>query len=125
MVAARLTSLPGASRFFRGSIVAYAADLKASLLDASTTTLVSEGTAMEMATGARKRLDVDVAVAVVGSAGPEPLEQPAGTMVIAVATPIDVRASTRHYPGDRERVRTYSSTAALHHVRLAVAGTWW
>jgi nicotinamide-nucleotide amidase len=125
LVAARLTSVPGSSRFYRGSVIAYAADLKQSLLGVRSKTLVSEETAIEMAKGAKERLSVDVAVAIVGSAGPEPLEQPAGTMVIAVATPDDARASTRRYPGDRERVRTYSSTAALHHVRLAITGSWW
>lgn len=125
MVAASLTTLTGSSRYFRGSVVAYAPDLKKSLLDVTTDDLVTEATAIEMALGARGVLSVDVGVAVVGAAGPEPLEQPAGTMIIAVATPSMVRALTRHYPGDRERVRTYCTTAALHLVRLAITDAWW
>ena len=125
MVATRLTTLAGSSRYFRGSVVAYAPDLKKSLLEVTTDDLVTEATAIEMALGPRAVLSVDVGVAVVGAAGPEPLEQPAGTMIIAVATPSMVRALTRRYPGDRERVRTYCTTAALHLVRLAITDTWW
>ena len=125
LVAARLTSVPGSSNFFRGAIVAYAPDLKKSLLEVETDLLVSEATALEMAIGARDALGVEVAVGVVGAAGPEPLEQPAGTMVMAVATPEGARALTRRFPGDRERVRTYSATAALHLARLAINGAWW
>jgi nicotinamide-nucleotide amidase len=125
MVAARLTSAPGSSRYFRGSVVAYAPDLKKTLLEVRSDELVSEFTALEMASGACRTLAVDVAIAVVGSAGPDPLEQPPGTMVIAVATPEAARALTRRFPGDRERVRTYATTAALHLARLAITGAWW
>lgn len=125
LVAARLTSLPGASEVFRGGIVAYATDLKRDLLDVLETEVVTEAAAIEMALGARTRLGCDVAVAVTGSAGPEAQEQPTGTMIMAVATPEGVMARTFRLPGDRERVRTYAATAALHLTRLAVAGDWW
>jgi nicotinamide-nucleotide amidase len=119
LVGRRLTSLPGASETFRGSVVAYASDLKSSILGVADATLddhgvVSEATAQEMANGARSVLGVDVAVAVTGSAGPEPLEQPVGTMIVAVSTPNSSTVTTLHLPGDRERVRTYTATAALH-----------
>jgi nicotinamide-nucleotide amidase len=127
LVAARLTSIPGASAFYRGSVITYASDLKTSLLGISDLSagLVSETTALAMADGALKTLNVDVAVAVAGSAGPEPLEQPVGTMVMAVATPEGGRSRTVKFPGDRERVRVYATTTALHLVRLAVTGEWW
>jgi nicotinamide-nucleotide amidase len=127
LVAARLTSIPGASAFYRGSVITYASDLKTSLLGISDLSagLVSETTALAMADGALKTLNVDVAVAVAGSAGPEPLEQPVGTMVMAVSTPEGGRSRTVKFPGDRERVRVYSATTALHLVRLAVTGEWW
>jgi nicotinamide-nucleotide amidase len=128
LVAARLTSVPGASERFRGAIVSYATDLKHRLLDVGDAILdevVTEEVALAMARGARRRLEVDVAVSVTGSAGPDPQERPVGTMVIAVATPEGERARTMRFPGDRERVRTYASTAALQLVRLAVSGSWW
>jgi PncC family amidohydrolase len=127
MVAARLTALPGSSAYFRGGIVAYSADLKQSLLDVEDLSdgVVSETTAIAMAKGARAALEVDVAVALTGSAGPDPLEKPRGTVVIAVATPEDVSARTIGFAGDRERVRTYAVTAALQMTRLALVGKWW
>jgi nicotinamide mononucleotide (NMN) deamidase PncC len=78
-----------------------------------------------MAEGGRRLLDADVVVAVTGSAGPEPLEKPPGTVIIAVATPEDARARELRMPGDRERVMTYGTTSALHLTRLAVSGRWW
>jgi nicotinamide-nucleotide amidase len=124
MIAARLTSVPGASDHYRGSVVAYATDLKRGLLsvsaDALATGVVSEETAIAMAEGAREALDVDVAVAVTGSAGPDPQDQPAGTMVVAVVTPLDRAVQTLRLPGDRERVRTYTTTAALQMLRAAL-----
>jgi nicotinamide mononucleotide (NMN) deamidase PncC len=87
--------------------------------------VVNVETAIEMASGGRKLLDVDVVVSVTGSAGPEPLEKPPGTVIIAVATPEDVRARELRMPGDRERVRVYGTTSALHLARLAISGRWW
>jgi nicotinamide-nucleotide amidase len=74
-VAHRLTSVPGSSGYFRGSIVAYHNDIKQEELGVKTETLaqygaVSEATVREMAEGARRRLGVDVAVATSGIAGP-------------------------------------------------------
>ena len=127
LVAGRLTSRAGASEVFRGSIVAYATDLKHDLLGVDEATLeagvVSEETAIAMAKGAQQRLGVDVALSVTGFAGPSG-DDP-GAMVIAVATPEDARARTLRLPGDRERVRTYTVTAAVHLLRLALAGHWW
>ncbi|HEX9856426.1 MAG TPA: CinA family protein, partial [Acidimicrobiia bacterium] len=48
-----------------------------------------------------------------------------GTMIVAVRTPDGAAARTLRMPGDRERVRTYTTTAALHLARLAVQGAWW
>lgn len=130
LVAATITSVPGSSEVFRGGIVAYSAEVKESLLGISRSTLrefgmVSAETAEAMAQGGRRALGAEVVVAVTGSAGPDPLEAPAGTMVIAVATPDRCAARTLRFPGDRERVRTYATTSALHLARLAVMGDWW
>jgi nicotinamide-nucleotide amidase len=130
LVAAALTAVPGSSAVVRGGVVAYHPDLKTGTLGVSLETvarfgLVSAETALEMAAGARRVLAADVAVAVTGSAGPDPLEQPAGTMVIAVATPEGSQARVSRWPGDRERVRVYTTTAALHLLRLGITGEWW
>lgn len=130
MVAARITSVPGASKVFRGSVVAYSTAAKETALGVPAAVLeehgaVSEETALAMARGAAARLGAEVAVAVTGSAGPEPQERPAGTMIVAVCTPEGEAPRTLRLPGDRERVRTYATTAALHLTRLAVTGAWW
>lgn len=126
LVASRLTSVPGSSATFRGSIGAYAADIKTSLLGVPAelmrdSGIVSEATALAMARGVCDRLGAEVGVAVTGSAGPAPLEVEAGTMCVAVVTPMGERSKTFMMPGDRERVRTYTATAALHQIRLALA----
>lgn len=127
MVAARITGVPGASRTFRGSIVAYQTDVKEGLLGVghdliASLGVVSEQVAISMAQGAAAALDADVVVSVTGSAGPDPQEHQVGTMIIGVHTPKGTEAKTLIMPGDRERVRTYTTTAALHHIRLALSG---
>lgn len=129
LVAARLTSVPGASDVFRGSIVAYATELKQSLLGLDDPTVeagvVTEEAARAMAEGALGALGVDAAVSVTGSAGPDPQEREVGTVVVGVATPEHTAARTLRLPGDRERVRTYGATAALHLLRRGLSGQWW
>ncbi len=128
MVAARITSVPGASDAYVGSVVAYAEDVKADVLDVDVDVaggVVTEEAALAMARGAVHLLHADVVIAVTGSAGPDPQEREVGTMIVAVQTPERARARTLRLPGDRERVRTYATTSALHLARLAAAGEWW
>ena len=129
-IAAALTATPGMSQVFRGGIIAYATDIKTGLLGVPTELVeregvVSEATAMAMADAAAKVLGVDVAVSVTGSAGPDPQERKVGTMIIGVRTPEGTRSHVLRLPGDRERVRTYATTGALHLARLAIDGQWW
>jgi len=130
MIAARLTAVPGASDHFVGGVVAYAADVKRTVLGVPAATIdsagvVSEPVALAMAEGAAMRLGAEVVIAVTGSAGPDPLEREVGTMIVAVQTPHGAAARTLRMPGDRERVRVYTTTAALQLARLAVTGVWW
>ena len=126
MVSARLTDLPGSSAVVKGGLVAYDSELKRRLLGlADVTEVVTSEAALAMARGAQELLDVDVAVAVTGSAGPEPMEKPVGTVIVGIATPDDVRARELRFSGDRERLRTYGTAAALHLTRLALIGRWW
>ncbi len=89
LLAAALASVPGASVVFRGGIVAYATDLKASLLGVDQAVLdrrgaVSAETARAMADGVRDRLGATFGVATTGVAGPDPAEgKPVGTVYIA------------------------------------------
>ncbi len=89
LLAAALASVPGASVVFRGGIVAYATDLKASLLGVDQAVLdtcgaVSAETARAMAEGVRARLGATFGLATTGVAGPDPAEgKPVGTVYIA------------------------------------------
>ena len=130
LVAGRITSVPGSSRTFRGSIVAYATDVKESELGVPADMIAAHGVVSEpvgvaMAEGARSVLGADVALGLTGSAGPDPQEQPVGTIVIAVATPDGTRVRTFRMPGDRERVRTFATTASLQLIRLSLQGVEW
>jgi nicotinamide-nucleotide amidase len=126
MVTARLTDLPGSSAVVKGGLVAYDSELKQKLLGvADVSEVVTVETAIAVARGAQTLLGVDVAVSVTGSAGPEPLEKPVGTVIIGVATPDEARARELRFTGDRERVRTYATAAALQLTRLALIGKWW
>ena len=126
LVASRFTAVPGVSEVFRGAIVPYAADVKDSVLGVDIGDgVVTEEVAVALAEGVRERFGSDVGVGVTGSAGPVPLERDVGTMIVAVVTPEGSGVRTLRMPGDRERVRIYTSTAALHLTRLAVSGQWW
>ncbi|MFJ9247398.1 CinA family protein [Streptomyces sp. NPDC101776] len=93
LVAAEITSVPGASKAFRGSVTAYATELKHELLGVDATLLTERGAvdaqvAAQMAAGVRKALGADWGIATTGVAGPEPQDgQPVGTVFIAVDGP--------------------------------------
>lgn len=119
LVSARIADVPGASAVLRGAVVAYATDLKTQLLDVPAELLADRGAvdadvAVAMATGARRRLRSDLAVATTGVAGPDPQDgQPPGTVFVAVAWPGGARARRLTLDGDRPAVREASVAAAL------------
>jgi nicotinamide-nucleotide amidase len=111
LVAAALTTIPGSSAVVRGGIVAYAADLKNSLLGVPADLLDRVGTvhrevALAMAIGARHLLGAAVGVATTGVAGPDPADgQPVGTVHIAVSTPDRAVHEALALSGDRAEIR--------------------
>ncbi len=124
LVAARLTSVPGASNVFRGGIVAYANDVKEVELGVPEEVLrehgaVSAETAAAMAAGARARLRADVGVSVTGIAGPAggTPEKPVGLVYLHAETPETSRGIEFNFPADRESIRRRAAVAALHLVR--------
>jgi nicotinamide-nucleotide amidase len=85
LVAARLVNVPGASTWFRGGVVAYASEVKRSLLDVPDGPVVSAAAAHAMAIGVGARLEADIGLAVTGVAGPDPQDGEApGTVFLAV-----------------------------------------
>lgn len=119
LIAATLTTVPGASAVFRGGIVAYAADVKEAVLGVPAALLSRVGTvhpdvAAAMAAGAIERLAVTIGIAVTGVAGPDPVEGlPVGTVHIALISPDGVRHRPLRLTGDRDRIRQATVTNAL------------
>jgi nicotinamide-nucleotide amidase len=123
MVGARLTSVPGSSDVLRGCIVAYASDVKFSLLDVPEGPVVTPDTARAMADGVRKTLKADVGISTTGVAGPAEQEgQAAGTVHLGIAFGDHIEAQMTHLPGDRHRVREYGVISLLNFLRLRILG---
>jgi PncC family amidohydrolase len=123
LVSHRITNVSGSSEYFPGGVVAYSYEAKASLLGVSWDTLnahgaVSAETVLEMALGARKLFNADIAISVSGIAGPSggTPEKPVGTTWFGLST--NHGDWTRHFlwNGDREQNKHYSSDAALQFV---------
>ena len=119
MVSAAIAEVPGCSAVFRGGVVAYATDIKGSVLGLGASDLehvVSEQVAGEMARRACAVLDADLGLATTGVAGPDPLDgQAAGSVWIAVHERASGRTTARHLdlPGDRAAVRAGATAAVL------------
>jgi nicotinamide-nucleotide amidase len=124
LVASRLTAVAGASDWFRGAVVSYAAEVKRSLLGVGPGPVVSESAAAEMAAGARAALGADVGLALTGVAGPAEAEgQPVGTVWVGLAgeavgggsaTPLRLG---RYGGGDRQQIRQIATISALDLLR--------
>lgn len=115
-IAHLITSVPGASNYFPGSIVSYSYELKTKLLGVRPDTLerfgaVSEETVCEMVAGALDALDVDVALAVSGIAGPDggTPDKPVGTVWMAAGD--RSRIITQKQVFGRDRVKNIQMTA--------------
>jgi nicotinamide-nucleotide amidase len=118
LIASRLVNVVGASRWFRGGLVSYAADVKFDLLRVTPGPVVSASAAEQMARGARALLKSDVAMAVTGVAGPDEQDgQGAGTVFVGLAIGDEVSHVQLRVPGDRTRVRSYSAIGALDALR--------
>jgi nicotinamide-nucleotide amidase len=110
-IAEVLTSVSGASNYFRGSVVSYATDTKVSVLGVSQDVInqysvVSSQVAKEMALGIQKLMKTDYAIATTGNAGPSKGDADAtvGTVFIALATPSDVIVEEFNFGQPREKV---------------------
>jgi len=120
-VVAAFVAVPGASACLRGGVVAYATDLKATLLGVPHALLDAVGpvdpeVALAMAQGVRDRLGADYGVATTGVAGPEPHGgHPPGTFHVAVAGPAGdaVRSVRTGAGGGRAGVRAAARDAAV------------
>ena len=110
-IAQVLTSIPGSSAYFKGSIVSYAKEVKTDVLKVSAETIqkysvVSEEVAKEMALSIQKMMHTDYAISVTGNAGPtkDDTDEEIGTVFIALATPENVIVEKFNFGQPREKV---------------------
>jgi len=123
LVGARLTAVPGASDWFRGSIVAYDSAVKHRLLGVPDGPVVSEQAALAMATGSAKVLAADVGLGVTGVAGPTEQDgQPVGTVWMGLAMDGEADAVRVQLPGDRDRIRQFAAISLLDLLRRRLLG---
>ena len=110
-IAAVLTSIPGASEYFKGSVVSYATEAKIAVLGVSESmikefSVVSEAVVSAMASRTRQIMNTDYAIATSGNAGPTKGDDNAeiGTVFIALATPDDVIVEKYNFGQPRDKV---------------------
>jgi nicotinamide-nucleotide amidase len=115
-----ITSNPGASQYYKGSVIAYSNEIKQSLLDVSFENLqtygaVSKQVAEEMSKGALKRLQTTYAVATTGIAGPEggSEEKPVGIVWISVSSDKKTISEKYYFPTTRDNFIERTSNQAL------------
>lgn len=110
-IAATLSAVPGASNYFRGSVVSYATQAKIDILGIDENLVVKHGVvstevAKEMARLVQKMMNSDYSIATTGNAGPTKGDEDAelGTVFIGIATPNDVFVEEFNFGQPREKV---------------------
>jgi nicotinamide-nucleotide amidase len=124
LLAERITSIAGSSRYFLGGAVVYSNPLKTELAGVPADMIerhgaVSREVAAALAEGIRYRCESTLGVGITGVAGPgggSP-EKPVGLVFHALASDAGTEVIERKYPGDRKRIRRFASTMALDMVR--------
>jgi len=124
LLAQRITSVSGSSRYFVGGAVVYSNDLKSQFCNVPPLMIaehgaVSKQVAAAMAEGIRKRCRSTLGVGITGVAGPTggTDEKPVGLVYIALADNLKTEVSERRFPGDRERIRHWATQQALDMIR--------
>jgi len=130
LLGARLTELPGSSRYFRGGLIVYSNAAKEALAGVPAELIarhgaVSQEVARALAAGAARALGAQVGVGITGIAGPDggSVEKPVGLVWISVHLSSGLQGGlTRsvNLPGSRTDVRERATTVALHMVRSAL-----
>ncbi|MFF2392352.1 CinA family protein [Nocardia sp. NPDC058114] len=113
-VATALGAAADAAVWYRGGVVAYAADVKRCVLGVPDVPVVSKAAARAMAEGVRSLMDADIAVATTGVGGPDPQDgEAAGSVWFCVVSRSDARASHRQYDCDPAQVVARSVQYAI------------
>jgi nicotinamide-nucleotide amidase len=128
LLAQRLTSIPGSSRYFLGGAVVYSDALKTTFAEVPAALVASKGpvsseVAGALAEGIRSRTGASLGISITGIAGPGPgtpgpdADKPIGLVYIALADAQQTQIKELNLPGDRERVRFWASQHALEFIR--------
>ena len=119
-IASMLTEIPGASKYFKGSVVSYASQAKVDVLNISDEILekysvVSAEITEAMALSVQQMMKADFAIATTGNAGPNKGDSAAeiGTVFIAIATPNGVFSEEFNFGQPREKVIDRAVSKAL------------
>lgn len=122
-----LTSVPGASRYFVGSVVSYSEQVKVNVLNVSAAliekhTVVSAAVAEQMALGIQKSYKTDFAIGITGNAGPtkDKTDASVGQVYIAIASPDGVFVKDFNYGKPREKVIQRASMKALELLKATI-----
>ena len=126
-IAQMLTSVAGASHYFKGSVVSYATETKISVLGVAASTIekysvVSAEVAKEMAIGIQNLMKTDYAIATTGNAGPNKgdANTEVGLVFIAVATPNEVVVEQFNFGQPREKVIARTANKSFEMVQSAI-----
>jgi nicotinamide-nucleotide amidase len=124
LLAERITSIGGSSRYFLGGAVVYSNALKTELAGVPAEMIDRHGAASRevaaaLAEGIRYRCESTLGVGITGVAGPGggTPDKPVGLVFHAVASSTGTEVVQRNFPGDRKRIRRFASTMALDMVR--------
>jgi nicotinamide-nucleotide amidase len=124
LLAERITSVGGSSRYFIGGAVVYSNALKTEFAGVPADMIerhgaVSREVAAALAEGIRYRCETTLGVGITGVAGPAggSVEKPVGLVFHALASATGTEVIERQFPGDRKRIRWFASTLALDMLR--------
>jgi len=127
LLAERITSVSGSSRYFLGGAVVYSNELKTQFANVPKAVIdqhgaVSREVAQALAEGIRKRCLSSYGVGITGIAGPTggTDQKPVGLVYIALAGEEGTQVVERNFPGDRARIRQFASQQALEMIRRAL-----
>jgi nicotinamide-nucleotide amidase len=127
LLAERITSIGGSSRYFLGGAVVYSNELKTQFANVPKSMInqhgaVSRQVAAAMAEGIRKRCLSSYGIGITGVAGPTggTEQKPVGLVYIALAGEEGTQVVERNFIGDRKRIRQFASEQALEMIRRAL-----
>ena len=124
-LSASLGSGSEAASWYRGAVVAYASEVKHTVLGVDPGPVVTDRCARQMAEGVRRLLDADVGLGMTGVGGPGSQEgRPPGTVHVAIADGRGTRSLEVHLEGEPDQVLAAATTLALLELAKALdAGT--